>query len=163
VARTLLAADGGVRAIGRKPERLRALAELGAEPAIGALDDARFLARALDGATGLYALVPYNYGAKTCVLISRGSSTQTRPPLVTRVFRASSVSRASALISLTTVACWRDSLLRAGLERLAAGGVQTTALRAGFFLENFLGMAATVHQVGALGGFPIRATSGFRW
>ena len=58
VAQALLAARQPVRVIVRDPAKGVAWSSQGAEVAIGPLDDARFLAGALRGATGFFTLLP---------------------------------------------------------------------------------------------------------
>jgi uncharacterized protein YbjT (DUF2867 family) len=57
VARGLLAAGHNVRALGRNPQKLRELADLGAVSGIGDVRDAAFVAQAFDGADAAFLLV----------------------------------------------------------------------------------------------------------
>jgi uncharacterized protein YbjT (DUF2867 family) len=61
VAEHLLEAGLPVRVIGRSEERLSRFVERGAEAAVGDVADAEFVARACDGAGGVYALIPPLY------------------------------------------------------------------------------------------------------
>ncbi len=61
VAEDLLSAGLDVRVVGRSEERLAPLVERGAEPAVGDVADAEFVARACDGAGGVYHLIPPRY------------------------------------------------------------------------------------------------------
>lgn len=63
IAEALLARGKKVRVIGRTAERLRPLADKGAEPVVGSLDDAAFLTRAFTGVKAVYAMIPPNYAA----------------------------------------------------------------------------------------------------
>jgi uncharacterized protein YbjT (DUF2867 family) len=63
IAEVLLAKGKKVRVIGRTAERLRPLADKGAEPFVGSLDDAAFLTRAFTGVKAVYAMIPPNYAA----------------------------------------------------------------------------------------------------
>src|SRR3954469_4533381 len=63
VASTLLAQGHEVRVIVRDEGKGAAWKQKGAEVAIAELDDAAALTRALEGAAGVYALVPPNYAA----------------------------------------------------------------------------------------------------
>jgi len=58
VAEQLLDAGLPVRVIGRSEDRLARFVERGAEPAVGDVSDADFVARACDGAGGVYSLIP---------------------------------------------------------------------------------------------------------
>src|SRR5262249_38248251 len=58
VARGLLEAGHGVHAVGRNPERLKALADLGARVVQGDLRDADFVARAVHTTDTAFLLIP---------------------------------------------------------------------------------------------------------
>ena len=58
VAETLLAEDKDVRVIGRSAERLKELADKGAQAAVGSLEDEAFLTEAFNGATVVFAMIP---------------------------------------------------------------------------------------------------------
>jgi uncharacterized protein YbjT (DUF2867 family) len=58
VADQLLDAGLPVRVIGRSEDRLASFVERGAEPAVGDVSDADFVAQACDGAGGVYSLLP---------------------------------------------------------------------------------------------------------
>jgi uncharacterized protein YbjT (DUF2867 family) len=58
VAETLLEQGKKVRVVARTSAKAGALAARGAEVAVASLDDARALRRALEGATGFYAILP---------------------------------------------------------------------------------------------------------
>jgi NAD(P)H dehydrogenase (quinone) len=57
VARGLLAAGHNVRALGRNPQKLHELADLGAVPGIGDVRDAAFVEQTFDGADAAFLLV----------------------------------------------------------------------------------------------------------
>ncbi|MBI5379011.1 MAG: NAD(P)H-binding protein [Nitrospirae bacterium] len=64
IAEALIAKGQGVRVIGRSAERLRPLADKGAEPFIGSLEDASALTRAFTGMKAVYVMIPPNYQAE---------------------------------------------------------------------------------------------------
>jgi len=64
VAEILLEQKQEVRAIGRSPTRLKGLADRGAEPCVGNLDDAGFLTKAFKGARAVFAMIPPNLQAE---------------------------------------------------------------------------------------------------
>lgn len=64
LAEKLLERKQKVRAIGRSADKLRGLADRGAEVAAGSLDDSAFLARAFAGATAVFAMIPPDLRAK---------------------------------------------------------------------------------------------------
>lgn len=63
VAEKLLAAGKPVRVIGRSADKLQPLVNKGAKAIVGSLEDARVLAKAFEGATAVYAMIPPDYGA----------------------------------------------------------------------------------------------------
>jgi uncharacterized protein YbjT (DUF2867 family) len=64
VAETLLSQRQPVRVVVRSDEKGAAWKARGAEVAVGSLDDVSALTKTFEGATGVYLLVPPNYGAK---------------------------------------------------------------------------------------------------
>lgn len=58
VAETLLTKGVKVRAIGRDRKRLARLADLGAEPSVGVVEDVPYLTAALEGADAVYLVLP---------------------------------------------------------------------------------------------------------
>jgi len=63
VAETLLARKQSVRVVVRSADKGAAWKSQGAEVAVASLDDVPALTKALQGALGVYLLVPPNYGA----------------------------------------------------------------------------------------------------
>ena len=61
--RALLQQGKPVRVIGRSAATLAPLRQLGAEPAVGDAQEANFLTHAFEGATGVYTMIPTDYGA----------------------------------------------------------------------------------------------------
>ena len=61
VAEDLLAAGHKVRVVGRSEKRLTGFVEKGAEPAVGDVSDAEFVAEACDGIGGVYCMIPPRY------------------------------------------------------------------------------------------------------
>ncbi|PKZ67285.1 hypothetical protein CYJ73_00945 [Gordonia terrae] len=89
--------DGGhrVRAVGRSPERLDALARLGADTAVGDTTDPSALAAALRGSSAAFVLQPADYTA-TDHLASQRTMTES----IVRAVRESDVPRVVALSSV---------------------------------------------------------------
>ena len=63
ITRTLLSKGARVRVVGRDADRLKPWVALGAEPFVGAAEDAKAMTRAFAGATAVYTLVPPPYNA----------------------------------------------------------------------------------------------------
>lgn len=153
VARHLLEQGHTVRAISRNAEKLSSLS--GVEAYIGQLDDAEFLTQALTGADGFFTLLPYNYGAPDLLADQRAMIRAN-----VEAIQASGVKRVVALSSYGAHIPQNGGVLdglREFEQALAGTDAQVTAIRAGFFFQNFLGMVSTVHQHGILAGYPIRA------
>jgi uncharacterized protein YbjT (DUF2867 family) len=145
--RTLLKQDRPVRVIGRSAAALATLRQLGAEAAVGDAHDADFLTRAFEGAMGVYAMIPTDYGAPDM----RRSQTQLGTAIATAIAR-SGVRR---VINLSSV----GGELPAGTgpiaglheqeQRLnALPGLDLLHLRPGYFMENHLHAAAAIASIG---------------
>jgi uncharacterized protein YbjT (DUF2867 family) len=64
VVEILLAAGKPVRVIGRSEDKLKPLADKGAEIAVGSLEDEGFLVEAFSGPTAVYSMIPPNMQAE---------------------------------------------------------------------------------------------------
>lgn len=64
VAQILLNAGKPVRVIGRRADKLRPLADKGAETAVGDIEDEAFLTDAFQGPTAVYSIIPPNLQAE---------------------------------------------------------------------------------------------------
>lgn len=58
IAENLLEHGKTVGVISRNPERLKTLVKMGAQPLVGSLEDAPFVARAFDGAEAVFTMIP---------------------------------------------------------------------------------------------------------
>lgn len=155
-AQQLLAAGKEVVVVGRSADRLAGLVSQGAKAAIGDLSDASFLAQTFRGATAVYALIPPNFGATDFRAyqhqVGQAISQAIREAAVPYVVTLSSIGAHSP-----------DTGVVAGLydfeQRLAAEAPQANILhlRAGFFMQNFLGNIGLIKGMGINGGFPIEA------
>jgi uncharacterized protein YbjT (DUF2867 family) len=147
VAHALLAAGVGVRAMGRSPGRLAALAQAGAEIWIGDLDDARYLEAAFRGVDAVYALLPTDRRAPDC-----HARQQQHGAAIAAALRASGVRRVVALSSLGAELDAGTGVIRGLHEQeqrlLALDGVDVRLLRAASFYENFLEQRALVVEQG---------------
>lgn len=64
ISELLLEKGQRVRVIGRSLEKLKPLADKGAEPRAGLLEDSEFVMHAFRGATAVFAMIPPNYQAE---------------------------------------------------------------------------------------------------
>ncbi len=136
VARTLLDAGQKVRVVVRSAEKGVAWRAAGAEVAVASLEDPIALARAFEGASGAYLLLPPD--GTHPAFIARGRrltegfvEALTRTP-VPHVVLLSSIAAhlADGTGPIRTVA-YAEGRLR------SLAGVKLTALRAAYFMENF--------------------------
>lgn len=150
-ARTLLEKGHKVRAIVRDAKKGEALAAAGAELAIGEIEDASFLARALGGAAGAFLLVPPNMAAP-----------DVRAAQQVVVASIDEAVRASGVPHVVLLSSWGADLpagtgpivgLHLAENALRAAGTTLTALRAGMFMENLLGMVGAAQHQGILPNF----------
>lgn len=153
-AQQLLAAGQEVVVVGRSAERLAPLTAQGARAAIGDLSDEAFLTQTFRGARGVYALIPPNFAAPDF----RAYQQQLSQTLA-RALRAAGVSR---VVTLSSVGAHSPNTgVVAGLYDFEQTLAQTLPeadvlhLRAGFFMENFLGNIGLIKGMGIHGGFPI--------
>jgi uncharacterized protein YbjT (DUF2867 family) len=149
-ARALLQQGQRVRVIGRTEASLAPLGKLGAQLAIGDARDALFLARAFEGASAVYAMIPTDYGADDL----RGSQSLFGAAIASAVAQ-SGVRR---VVNLSSI----GAELPAGTgpivglhgqeQRLnALPGLDLLHLRPGYFMENHL---QVLGAVAALGVYP---------
>lgn len=154
VAERLLEEGREVRAAGRSEERLRPLAERGAEPFVGGIEDPEFAVRAFDGADAVYSMIPPNYAAPDVRAwqgqVSRAIAEGLRESEVTHVVNLSSVGAQHA----------EGTGPIAGLheheQRLnAIDGLHVLHLRPAWFMENFYAALDGIRAMGAL-AMPVR-------
>ncbi|MCU9949504.1 NmrA family NAD(P)-binding protein [Pseudomonas sp. PDM13] len=143
----LLHAGATVRALGRSEEKLAPLAALGAEPWVGAPDDAAFLARPFAGADAAYLLLPYGLDVDDYLARQREQS-----EAMVEAIRASRLPRAVALSSVGAELASGNGPIRSlhshearlrGIE-----GLDLLILRAGAFFENFVPALGVIREHG---------------
>ncbi|MBZ5640745.1 MAG: NmrA family NAD(P)-binding protein [Acidobacteriia bacterium] len=150
IARRLLARKERVRAVGRDPGRLKPLADLGAETAVGSLEDAAFLGRALEGAGAAFAMIPPSLGAADVRAQQRR--------VVAALGSALAASGVTHVVSLSSIGADLPAGTGpiAGLHELeqrlnALKNSAAVHLRAGFFMENTLSSIAIIKSQGING------------
>lgn len=142
VADTLLARTQPVRVIVRSADKGAAWKAKGAEVAVASLDDVPAMTKALTGATGVYLLVPPNYGATAWLKEQRQRMDQ-----AAEAVRASGVSHVVFLSSVGAHLAEGTGPIRAaryGEQALGAAAKHLTILRPSYFMENWapgIGMA----------------------
>ena len=147
IASRLLAAGESVRALGRSPDRLAALARAGAEVRVGDAADAAFLAEAFGDADAVYTLLPYDAHVAGYAALQRA-----RSEAIAQAVGASAVRHVVTLSSVGADLPAGTGLI-AGLhaheQRLRAlSRTHVLVLRAGLFFETFEQSLATIEQHG---------------
>ena len=133
----LLGSGKKVRVVGRKREKLAALAKAGAESCVGDIENAGFVREALSGAEGAYVLIPPNmatddfraYQARLVETLAGGIEAAK----VGHVVLLSSLGAHHAEGTGPIVALHH---FEERLKKIA--GLSALFLRAGFFMENVL-------------------------
>ncbi|MFZ5876084.1 MAG: NmrA family NAD(P)-binding protein [Nitrospirota bacterium] len=155
IAEALLVKGERVRVIGRSAERLKVLAEHGAEPFVASLDDVGAMTRALRGARAAYLMIPPAYGEPDF----RGYQNRVGQALAAALSAAGiahAVNLSSVGAHLATgvgpINGLHDQEER--LNRLA--GANVLHLRPTFFMENLFFNIGLIKQAG-INGTPLRA------
>jgi len=150
-AATLLGHGKKVRVVGRRPDRLRALVEAGAESAIGDIEDASFVREALTGAEAAYVLIPPNmttsdfraYQKRVVDAVVSGVETTGLPHLV--LLSSIGAHHPAGTGPIVAVHGFEQHL-----NKLA--GLNALYLRAGFFMENVLMGMGSIKAAGVYAG-----------
>jgi uncharacterized protein YbjT (DUF2867 family) len=154
VAEKLLAGGQKVRVIGRNASRLAPYVQKGAQPFTADVTDVEGLARAFEGAEGVYALIPPNIASNDVFAYQDA---------VAKAL-ASAINKASVPRAVTLSSIGADKAEKTGPvvglhnleERLnAIPGLSVIHLRAGYFMENVLPQLDVIRNFGIVGG-PLR-------
>ncbi|TAE47685.1 MAG: NAD-dependent dehydratase [Bacteroidetes bacterium] len=154
IAQTLLDAGKPVTVVSRSAEHVADLVAKGAVPAIGQIEDQAFLTRIFTGATAVYALIPPNFATQDFFAYQTAAGDS--------IAAAAAASKVPNLVLLSSVGAHlsENSGVILGLHLLeeklkAIPGLNTLAIRAGFFMQNFFGNIGLIKGMGIHGGFPI--------
>lgn len=153
-AKTLLARGHKVRVIGRSADRLKPLAEAGAEPFVADITDTERLTEAFRGVEGIYAMVPPNpTGNDFRAFQERVSDAIASAVTNSKVMFVVSLSSMGADKSSGTGPVVGLHNLEERLNRIPDTNV--LHLRAGYFMENTLAQIGAVKAMGKAVG-PLR-------
>jgi NAD(P)H dehydrogenase (quinone) len=148
VAENLLAAGKRVRGVVRNPEKARAWADRGVELAQAAYDDPTALAKAFTGAEGVFAMIPPDFAPapglpdqKRTIAAIRQALEQAKPGKA--VFLSSIGSEQSSGLGLIT----STHLMEQATRTLP---IPVAYLRAGSFMENWLGAIDHIRTTGQM-------------
>jgi uncharacterized protein YbjT (DUF2867 family) len=148
IAETLLAQKQPVRVVARSAEKAAAWKSRGAEVAVAAVEDAAALTAAFRGATGVYALIPPDLA--TPDLLARGKR------IVDAIASAVEASKVPHVVFLSSIGAHLPEgtgpvlTVRYGEQRLASTSAALTAIRPGYFVENWAGLIPVAAQNGVL-------------
>jgi uncharacterized protein YbjT (DUF2867 family) len=151
VAETLVEKKRRVRVIVRSADRGAAWKAKGAEITIASLDDAPALTKAFEGATGVYLLVPPNYGATAWLADQRS-----RMDRAAEAVKKSSIGHVVFLSSIGGQLPGGTGPIRAvhyGEEVLGGVVKNLTILRPPSFVENWAPVLGTAKTEGTLPTF----------
>lgn len=153
-AKTLLARGHKVRVIGRSADRLKPLAEAGAEPFVADITDTKRLTDAFRGVEGIYAMVPPNpTGNDFRAFQERVSDAIASAVTNSKVMFVVSLSSMGADKSSGTGPVVGLHNLEERLNRIPDTNV--LHLRAGYFMENTLAQIGAIKAMGKAVG-PLR-------
>lgn len=151
LAEKLVAAGHTVTVISSKSDKVEQIQALGAQAAIGTVEDTGFLAKTFIGADAVYTMVPPNFGAQDfkqyIAGIGRNYASAVRTSGVKNVVNLSSVG------AHMPEGCGPVSGLyyvEKALNELEE--VNVLHLRPGFFYTNFLSNIGMIQQMGIIGG-----------
>ncbi len=142
VAETLLARKQAVRVVVRAADKGAAWKAKGADVAVASLEDVPAMTKALTGATGVYLLVPPNYGATAWLAEQRQRMDQ-----AAQAVKASGVSHVVFLSSVGGQLAGGTGPIQAvhyGEQQLGSVAKHLTVLRPCYFMDNWapgIGMA----------------------
>jgi uncharacterized protein YbjT (DUF2867 family) len=142
VTDTLLSRKQPVRIVVRSADKGMAWKAKGAEISVASLEDVPAMTKALEGATGLYLLVPPNYGAMAWL-----SEQRQRMDQAAQAVKASGIMQVVFLSSIGAHIAEGTGPIRAaryGEQALGAVAKHLTVLRPCYFMENWvpgIGMA----------------------
>ena len=151
VAETLLARKQPVRVVVRSADKGASWNAKGAEVAVASLDDVPALTKAFQGATGVYLLVPPNYGASAWLAEQRQRMDQ-----AAEAVKASGISHVVFLSSVGGQIPEGTGPIRAaryGEQKLATAVQNLTILRPCYFMENWAPGIDMVKGQGVLATF----------
>jgi uncharacterized protein YbjT (DUF2867 family) len=148
VARTLLDRGHAVRAIVRNPAAATGLAARGATVATASLDDPDQLARALEGMTGAYLLLPPSPTSRDLIRDGRR--------LAESLARAVTAARVPHVVLLSSIASQHAAgtgpivTMHHAERALAATGAAVTFVRAAYFVDNVASLVPLARAEGVL-------------
>ncbi len=150
-AKELISRRKTVKVIVRDAAKGAAWSKLGAQVAVGSLDDAAFLTGALKGAEGFFALLPPNFAVPDLLAAQKKTSDS-----IAAAVKASGVAYVVMLSSVGADLAEGTGPIK-GLHylehALRATGATVTAVRPGYFQENIANSLVPARQAGIFPNF----------
>jgi uncharacterized protein YbjT (DUF2867 family) len=160
IAQILLSANQEVTVVSRNLNHIQDLIELGAKPAIGDLQDVEFMTQILRGAKAAYLLIPPNFQTP--------DFRKYQFELGEALAKAVADSQIPNVVLLSSVGAHltENSGVILGLhnfEQLVKNipNLNSLAIRAGFFMQNFFGNIKLIKNMHIHGGFPVNGDIAF--
>jgi len=151
LAEKLIAAGHSVTVVSSKADKTAQIEALGANAAIGSIDDVAFLTKTFTGADAIYTMVPPNFGASNWKKYIAGIGENYAEAI--HAAGVKSVVNLSSMGAHMPEGCGPVSGLFFVEKALnALEGVNVKHLRPGFFYTNFLANAGMVKHMGIIGG-----------
>jgi len=151
IAKRLLAQGKKVRVVARSAERLRALESLGAEPFTADLANKEAAAKAFGGAEAGYVMIPPD--------LANPDYAAYQDQVIEAIASGLEKSAPAHIVALSSFGADKPDKTGpiAGLHRLEErlkriSGLNALYVRAGYFMENTLGQAGVIRQMGATAG-----------
>lgn len=150
IAKNLLSNGKSVRVIGRDSNKLKELADLGAEVFVGDLTDKEFTIKAFGSCDAAYCIIPPNYGAKDVRAYQN--------TVADNFISAIKANNTKYIVTLSSVGAHlpKGNGVVGGLYDLeqkinALEGVNVYHLRPSYFMENLFMQKDTVKNMGIFG------------
>jgi uncharacterized protein YbjT (DUF2867 family) len=149
IAEALLAAGEKVRVVGRSADKLKPFADKGAEAFVGDVADAVAMARALEGATAAYLMIPPSYAEPDFLAYQE----RVADTLATAAEKAG----VKHVVTLSSIGadkpdkCGPVTGLHLFEQRInKVAGLNLLHLRPGYFLENLLQFIGVIKSMGMM-------------
>ncbi|HTU48324.1 MAG TPA: NmrA family NAD(P)-binding protein [Bryobacteraceae bacterium] len=151
IAKRLLAQGKKVRVVGRSTERLSSLVSLGAEPFAADLTNKEAITRAFSGAEAAYVMIPPD--------LANPDYAAYQDSVIEAIASALDKGEPAHVVALSSFGADKPDKTGpiAGLHRMEErlkriSGLNALYVRAGYFMENTLGQAGVIQQMGATAG-----------
>lgn len=151
IADALLAAGKKVRVVGRSADKLKPLADQGADVFAGDVTDAAAMTRALDGAAAAYLMVPPHMGAESMAAF--------QDAVIAAYAAAIEKAGLKHAVTLSSIGAQHAEKVGPikGLHRLEQrlnriAGLNVLHLRPGHFMENLLTYIGLIKSMGMIAG-----------